>query len=110
MLNELKLWADFNEASNGTIWTSLRRTEWIPSGEPWVGQRVMFRDREGNVCEGIVTKVNYPIVYAELDLDTWIEGISVQIESEYHGPVAYDFSEGSEDRTTINKVKQLAVG
>src|SRR5215217_400539 len=107
----LKLWTDFNEASAETIWTSLRRTEWIPSGEPWVGQRVMFRDREGNVCEGIVTKVNYPIVYAELDLSTWADGIPTQIEYEYHGPVAaYDLSQGREDRTTINKVKQLAIG
>src|SRR5215217_8923647 len=101
----LKLWTDFNEASGETIWTSLRRTEWIPSGEPWVGQRVMFRDREGNVCQGIVTKVNYPIVYAELDLSTWVDGEPVKVESEHDGSVTYHQSQGSEDRT---KVKQLA--
>ncbi len=103
----LKLWADFNEVSDEAIWTSLRRAKWVPDGEPWVGQRVEFWDHEGNVCQGIVTRVNYPIVYAELDLSTWVDGDPLQIESEHGGSVTYHQSQGSEDRT---KVKQLAVG
>ena len=79
----LTLCADLNEVNDKTIWTSLRRTEFAPEGDLWEGQRVVLRDHEGNVCHGIVTEVNYPIVYVELDLRTWVDGDAVRVEEEY---------------------------
>lgn len=66
-----RLWADFNDADGEMVWTSLRRGESVPGGEPRAGQRIELWDHEGNTCGGIVVKVDYPIVYLRLDPSTW---------------------------------------
>lgn len=94
----MKLWADFNEVDGEMIWTSLRRVDFLPEGEPEIGQRVDLWDHEGNVCTGIVTNVDDPIVWLRLDFSTWIDAQSVHIASRFGDP-AYAHSQGEEKRT-----------
>lgn len=94
----MRLWADFNAADGEMIWTSLRRAGFVPEGEPAIGQRIELWDHEGNVCMGVVTRVDDPIVYLRLDLSTWEDADSVQIERQFGSP-AYDRRQGKEDRT-----------
>jgi len=103
----MRLWADFNEERRGVIRASLHREKFIPEGEPYIGQWIQLWDHEGNTCWGIVTDVNYPLVYLRLDVSTWVDGDPVHVESEHGGSVTYHRSQGSEDRT---KAKKLAVG
>lgn len=65
------LWADFNAVEGDTIWTSVRQTEGVSEDELAEGQRIELRDHEGNSCWGIVTGMQGPIVYLELDWSTW---------------------------------------
>jgi hypothetical protein len=80
-----RLKADFNEEREGTIWASLHRVPFVPDGEPRIGQWIELWDHEGNTCWGVVTDVNYPIVYLKLDPSTWKDGDAVQIEPEFVG-------------------------
>lgn len=102
----MRLWADFNEVDGEMIWTSLRRASFVPDGEPEVGQLVELWDHEGNVCWGVVTNVDDPIVYIRLDLSTWVDAESIQIEPQFGSPAFASF-QGSEDRT--GGVERLAV-
>lgn len=80
----MRLWADFNETYEGEIWTSLRRArKFIPNDQPRVGQWVELWDHEGNTCWGIVTRLERPIVHLRLDMSTWRDGDTVQIEPEF---------------------------
>jgi hypothetical protein len=107
----LRLWADFNGIEDQTVWTSLRRKSFVPDGEPWIGQRVELWDHEGNVCQGTVARVNYPIVYVDLDLSTWLDGEAVQIEPRYGEQASFDpVRQGAEERTGVEPVEELAVG
>ena len=103
----MRLWADFNDFDGEVIWTSLRRASFVPEGEPQIGQRIELWDHEGNVCTGVVTKVDDPIVYLWLDLNTWADAGTVQILEEYGNP-APSHSMGREDRTGIERLKLLA--
>ena len=93
-----KLWADFNDVDGDMIWTSLRRAEFVPEGEPEAGQQIELWDHEGNTCMGIVAQVDDPIVYLRLDLNTWEDAEAIQIERRF-GSSAFDHSQGAEDRT-----------
>ena len=93
-----RLWADFNEVDGDMIWTSLRRADFVPEGEPEIGQRIELWDHEGNVCWGVVTKVDEPIVWLRLDLSTWVDAESKQIASQF-GSSAYGKWQGREERT-----------
>lgn len=101
-----KLWADFNEVDGETVWTSLRRAQFVPEGEPEIGQWIELYDHEGNACWGVVTEVDDPIVRLHLDFSTWIDAESVQIASHF-GDAVYDARDGREERT--GGVKRLAV-
>lgn len=94
----MRLWADFNDVDGEMIWTSLRRASFIPDGEPELGQWIELYDHEGNVCMGVVTQVDDPIVYLRLDLSTWEDAEWIQIKRHYGNP-AFHSSQGSEDRT-----------
>lgn len=102
----MRLWADFNEVDGEMIWTSLRRVDFLPEGEPKIGQRIDLWDHEGNVCTGIVTKVDDPIVWLSLDLSTWVDAEAVHIASRF-GEAAYGESHGEETRT--GGVERIAV-
>lgn len=93
----MKLWADFNEDRGGVVWTSLHRAGFIPEGEPRIGQWIELWDHEGNTCRGVVTSVNYPIVYLELDTTTWKGSDTVQIEPEFVGKKA-PYEQGRDDK------------
>jgi hypothetical protein len=82
----MRLRADFNEVDGNTIWISLRRQGYIPSGEPYVGQHVTLYDHDGNRCIGLVTAVQEPIAFLEIDLSTWADSEEVQVPKE--SPVA----------------------
>jgi hypothetical protein len=90
-----RLWADFNEARGGNIWTNLAEADFVPEGEPHEGQWIELWDHEGNRCWGVVTEVDYPIVYLRLDLSTWVDSSTVQMERELVGaaPVSRSRSE-----------------
>lgn len=94
----MRLWADFNEVEDEMIWTSLRRAQFVPDGEPEIGQRVELYDHEGNVCWGIVVSVDDPIVRLHLDLRTWVDAETNQIPAHF-GKAAYEAFQGQEDRT-----------
>lgn len=95
---QLKLWVDFNEVYGEDVWTSLRRANFVPEGEPEIGQWVELYDHEGNVCQGMVTKVDDPIIWLRLDLSTWIDAENKEIEHQF-GRAVYDWQQGSEKRT-----------
>lgn len=78
----MRIWTDFNEIEDNTVWTSLRRAGFIPSGEPRVGQWIELWDYEGNVCWGVVTEIDVPIVYLQLDMNTWKPSVVVNIEKQ----------------------------
>lgn len=101
----MRLWADFNEVYEGSIWTSLRRAKFVPKGEPRIGQWIELWDHEGNSCFGVVTKVDAPIVYLRLDLSTWIDSEAVRISPRYGHP-AFSSGQGKHD-STIGGVKEL---
>lgn len=93
-----KLWIDFNEVSGETAWTSLRRARFVPEGEPEIGQWIELYDHEGNVCWGVVTDVDDPIVRLHLDLNTWKDAETKQLKSHF-GKAAYDAFQAQEERT-----------
>ncbi len=104
----MRLWADFNEVDDDTVWTSLRRASFVPKGEPRVGQWIELWDHEGNVCWGVVTEVDAPIVYLRLDLSTWVDREAVSIEGQYGDPVSSQ-TRGQEQRTGIERA-ELVLG
>lgn len=94
----MKLWVDFNDVDGEMVWTSLRRAQFVPEGEPHIGQWVELYDHEGNVCQGVVVSVDDPIVRLHLDLSTWVDAEANQIPAHF-GEAAYDEFQGREDRT-----------
>lgn len=105
----MRLWADFNAVEGETVWTSLRRASFVPSGEPQVGQWINLWDHEGNSCWGVVTEVDDPIVYLRLDLSTWLDGEAVQVDPHYGDPVS-SHAQGGQDRTKGERVELVAAG
>jgi hypothetical protein len=93
-----KLWADFNELEGETVWTSLRRAQFVPEGEPEIGQWIELYDHEGNACWGVVTDLDDPIVWLRLDLDTWKDAEIKRVPSHF-GVAAYDAFQDQEERT-----------
>ncbi len=102
-----RLWADFNEARGEDIWTDLAQERFIPEGEPYEGQWIELWDHEGNRCWGVVTGVDYPIVYLELDSGTWVDSSAIQIKREFVDWAPY--MKDKEAHTGV-KEKKLRIG
>ena len=104
-----RLWADFNEARGENIWTDLAQERFIPEGQPHEGQWIELWDHEGNRCWGVVTEIDYPIVYLRLDLSTWVDSSTVQIEREFVA-LAPSEHERVREQDTHTRAENVPVG
>ncbi len=75
------LWADFNEAHAGVVWTWVGNTPFRPTGFPSPGQIVELWNEDGVTCLARVESLDDEIAYLRYFPETYREPPAVTIHS-----------------------------